>query len=386
MTVNIGTQDTLTLDQTQRKIDMRKGLLRFQPDATPIVTLTSRLGAESTHNPKFQWSEKNLPVYSDAVNNGAGYASGATSIVVDNASVFFADELVKVPRTGEVMRVTTSDTGTNTLTVVRGVGGGAAALVDNDPLIRLSSALPEGAEAPTPRNENPTTLYNYTGIFRKSYSFTRTALQMQYYNSEDPWADAAHDKAIEQKRDIELAFMFGKPSEATHSGGKPIRTTGGVTHFVATNVTDASGALAETTELNPLIRTVFRYASKSSLLAVASDLVIDVINQFGVGKLQTVQSDNDKTYGLQIMSYQTPNGKLNFVSHRLLSENDTYNGYAMILDFECLRRRYLEGADMQLKTNRQNPSADSRMDELLCETGLEFGEEKRHALLVGVTS
>lgn len=379
----VGTADTLTLDQTQRVIDMKKGLLRFQPDATPITTLTSRLGAESTHNPKFQWSEKNLPTYADAVNNGAGYSDSATSIVVDTGTVFSADELVKVPRTGEVFRVTARST--NTLTVVRGVGGGAAALVDNDVLIRLSSAMSEGAEHPTPRAENPTTLYNYTGIFRKSYSLTETALRTRYLNSEDPWEDIAHDKAIEQKRDVELAFLFGKPSEATHSNGYPVRTTGGVTHFVQTNVTDASGALAETTELNPLIRTVFRYASKSALLAVASDLVLDVINSYGVGKLQTIQSDDDKTYGLQIMSYQTPNGKINFVSHRLLSENSTYNGYAMLLDFECLRRRYLEGRDMQIKTNRQANSADLRVDELLCETGLEFGEEKRHGLLVGVT-
>jgi hypothetical protein len=42
----------------------------------------------------------------DAINNGAGYASGATSIVVDNGPYFAQYDHVLNTRTGELIRVT----------------------------------------------------------------------------------------------------------------------------------------------------------------------------------------------------------------------------------------------------------------------------------------
>lgn len=386
MTPTSGFATTLNLDQTLRRIEMKKDLLRLQPSATPIAVITNRLGSVPTSNPEFKVSQKDLPVYADAVNNAGGYNSSATSIVVDNGTVFWAGDTVKVPSTGEVFRVT--GVSTNTLTVVRGVGGGAASIADDAELIRLGTAMEEGDTSPTPRFENPTLVTNYTQIFKTSWRMTKTAIPMQQLNGDDPWNEKAHDKGIEHKRDMELAFLFGKPSEI-NTGTGPRRTTGGALHFIQTNVTTSSGTLNATTELNPLVRNIFRYAEQDSILGVTSDLVLDVINGWGVGKLSLVESDNDKVYGLRIMAYQTPNGIIRFTPHRLLSESATYKSHSIMLDFGCIRRRHVAGngenRETHIQTNIQTDKDDYREDQYLTECGLEFGQERRHGVLKGVT-
>jgi polygalacturonase len=66
------------------------------------------------------------------VNNGAGYTSSDTDIVVDDGSKMNFGDLIRVPRTGEVILV--GSVSSNTVTGVRGNSAGlaAAALLDND--------------------------------------------------------------------------------------------------------------------------------------------------------------------------------------------------------------------------------------------------------------
>jgi hypothetical protein len=66
----------------------------------------------------------------------------------------------------EVLQVTAIST--NTLTVVRGIGGTtAAALVDTDPLFVIGTAAEEGALSQVARTQNPVAT-NYTQIFKHS--------------------------------------------------------------------------------------------------------------------------------------------------------------------------------------------------------------------------
>ncbi len=96
------------------------------------------------------------------------------------------------------------------------------------------------------------------------------------------------------------------------------------------------------------------------------------------GKLETLSTD--KTYGLRITRYESPHGTVNIVKHPLLT-GTTYGNYAVMLDLECLTYRYLSNRDTKLLTNRQAPGEDSRVDEYLTECGLQFEQQKRHAVM-----
>jgi hypothetical protein len=359
---------------------MADRILKLEPDSTPLTVISKRINKKKTSNPQFKSMEAELDPRFDAVNNGAGYASGATSIVVDNGTYFQAQHIVYVPRTGESMRVTAVST--NTLTVVRGVGSTAAALVDNDELLIANTAQPEGDASKPARSRNPVTVFNYTQIFRTEWDATNTALHSEN-EGDDDWDFQAAQHGIEHAKDIEYALMIGHPSEDT-STGQARRTTGGFNHFVTTNVTDVGGAMTEL-EFFTAMRAAFRYGPKEKW-ALCSALAADVIATYARAKVEIRQSE--RTFGLRVNQVMGQHGTLNLVTHWLL-EGATLGGQIWILDTDVMAYRFLSNKrgprDTHINTNIQNNDVDGRKDEYLTEAGLEFGLEKRHGKIINIT-
>lgn len=377
-----GARGTGNILSDLKEIDMADTVLELEPDSAPLTVFTSKLSKKKTVNPAFSWLEDELAPRFDAVNNGAGYASGATSIEVDNGAYFEAQDLVYVTRTGETMRVTAVST--NTLTVVRGVGSTAAALVDNDELLIAGTSAEEGDVSKPASSFNPTKVTNYCQIFRTPFEMTETARHTANAVRPHDWARQANKAGIEHNKDKEYSFLFGHPSEVAGTS-HPRRTTGGFYHYATQNQTDAGGALTES-EFFTALRSAFRYGSRSKL-ALASRLATDVLNTFPRGKLEVQQSE--KTFGVRVMTYVSPHGDLHVVTHNLL-EGSVFGGHIAIMDQDLLTYRYLAGnegsRDTKVLTNRQANDADTRKDEYLSECGLSFGHSRAHAVITGITS
>lgn len=378
-----GQRGTGNVAQGLRKIDMADKILLLEPDAAPLTVLSKRLSKRPTSNPEYKWSEDALAPRFDAINAGAGYASGILALVVDNGAYFAQHDLVYVTRTGELMRVTS--VAGNTINVVRGVGSTAAALVDNDELLITSSAQPEGDSSKPARSDNASIVTNYTQIIRTPFDMTRTMYQSDVYTQPHDWEYQANKAGIEHKKSIEYAVWFGRPSEDL-TGSQPRRTTGGVFHYVQTNVTDAGGQLTEGEFFNAL-RPAFRYGSNTKF-GFASGLAVDVLNQFPRTKVQVIEQAKSE-YGLDVMRYISPHGTLNVVRHWLL-EGTKFGGYIAILDLAVVSYRYLGNqhgsSDTQIHRDIQATDVDGKKDEYLTECGLQFGQDKMHALLTGITS
>lgn len=376
-----GARGTINVEQAQRRIDMSAAIDLLEPDAAPLTLLSKRASKKATVNPQFKWLQDVLAPRFDAINFGAGYAAGATSVVVDNGSYFAEHDLVEVTRTRELMRVTA--VATNTLTVVRGVGSTAAAIVDNDELLIIGSAQPEGDTSKPARSDNPTSATNYTQIFRLPWEATETWRHSESETRPDDWEHQANLKGIEHAKDIEYAFWMGRPSENT-TGSQPRRTTGGAFHFITTNILDAGGTLTET-ELSTAFRTAFRYGRKRKV-AFMSALTTSVVNAFAQGRLETRQGEG--TYGLAIREFISPFGTFDVVTHWLF-EGTKYSGYTAILDMEYVSYRYLANQrgsrDTHINDNIQARDADTMKSEYLTEAGLQFGQEKAHQLITGTT-
>lgn len=383
MAIISGQRGTGTQVSGLQKVDFHNEILELEPNAAPLTQLTGKIGSVATHNPEFKWAEATLQSRVDAVNNGAGYNTSDTSIVVDDGTKFYDDALVKVTRTGEVMRVT--GVSTNTLTVVRGLGnsGTGVAIVDNDEVLVIGSAQEEGADINPARSENAAITTNYTQIFRTPWSSTETNRNTDLYVNTSDWAFAGKHAGIEHKKDLELSFWFGEPDSNT-SGSHPRRTTGGVLNYVTTNTTAAGGTMSET-EFFGAMRQAARYNSAGQWTLFCSLLVADVLNTFATSKLQAVQADADKTYGLNVSRFVSPHGVCNVVPHPLFTDSSAYGGYAVGLDMSQVRKRHLQNRDTHIVVNRQGPGVDGRTDELVTEAGLQFGLQKRHFVITGIT-
>ena len=170
------------------------------------------------------------------------------------------------------------------------------------------------------------------------------------------------------------------------SGSQPRRTTGGALYYIQTNVTAAGGTLTEAA-FNAWARSAFRYGSKTKLL-LASRLVADVLNGYARGKVQ-VTDQGRTSYGVRINQLVTYGGDINVVVHDMLTDSTTLSGYAILLDVDQLAYRPLANSngsrDTDLYRDRQAPDADTQKQEWITEVGMQFGLEKTHALLTGVT-
>ena len=382
-----GARGTLNINQSQRKIDMRETILNpdLAPDRAPLLTFAAKLAKAPAGDPKFQWAADARKSRIDAVNNGAGYAAGDTSIVVDDGTKFAAQDIVKVTRTAEVLRVT--NVSTNTLTVVRSVGATAAAAInDNDELYILGSARMEGDVSRAARSDNPDTAINYLQIIRNEVEMTETERHtVQMFKPHD-WDYQLRKMALEHKLDIELAFWFGEASEDT-SGAHARRTTGGALEFATQNVTAAGGALTEA-EFFGALMTPFQTGGNTRTL-FAAPLVAGVLNTYPRSKVQ-VNDQAAQTYGVNVTRFVSPFGAVNLVVNWLFGESALYSGYAVGLNLGAVRYRYLANEkgsrDTHLATERQANDQDTKKDEWLSEVGLEFGNPREHFTITGVTS
>ncbi|HEX6972001.1 MAG TPA: DUF5309 family protein [Limnochordia bacterium] len=333
-----------------------------------------------TTDAEFSWFEDDIPPRTDRINNASGYTAGDTALVVDNAPFFRVDDLVKVTRTGEVMRVTAVDDGTNTVTVVRGYGTTpAAALVDNDELLIIGNAHEENADLPEANMPQVTKVRNFTQIFREPVEISRT-LRNTRLRGPGEQTRQRRLAGIAHAVDIERAFLFGEPKEDL-SSGKPRRATGGLLHFLTANVLDAGGTLTET-EWEQWLEEVFRF-DKSPKVLFASARLATVLNQFATGKIRIMQP-SQRTYGLAVMEYLSIHGRLRIIEHQLLT-GDEYGGYGILVTMSNIRARPLQDSDTTLRRNVGDPGRDGFADEFLTEIGLEVRLPQTHGVIKNVT-
>jgi hypothetical protein len=377
-----GAMLTTNVLSDQLAIDIGDVIRHLEPDAAPLTQFSRRASKRRVVASKFHWLEDAHKPRFDAVNNGAGYASGATSIVVDNGAYFQQWDQVLITRTGEQIRV--DAVSTNTLTVTRGIGSTAAAINDNDELYIIGSAQPENDTSKPPRSDVPVKISNYTQIFRTPWELSNTLRASGFQASPKEWTRQARNKAIEHAKDIELSFLLGRKSLTT-PGASETRTMGGAFSFVTTNQTDAGGDLSEA-EFNAFMMQVGRFGSGRKL-ALASGVAVSALNKFPASKQQT--RNDETTYGMNVTNYTSPFGGINLVYHPML-EGTKYGGIMIVLDMDETKYVYLandeENRDTKVLPNRQPNDQDGRKDELLSEVSLEFGHQRKHGVLTGVTS
>ncbi len=382
-----GTRGLENLETNQQKRDVVDRILLLDPTAAPFVVLTRQIRKRSATNVKFEWyTDVRNPEW-DAINNAGGYAAGDVSWVVDNGAYFTDGDLVKVPRTGEVVLVHGAPS-SNTVTVLRHYGTTSAAAVnDDEPLLIIGNALEDGADAPTAKTTQVVNGYNYLQTFSRTVDITELVANSEIYGENDRTYQR-RKKSIELAIELEKSFLFGerlvdaKDHDTSMSHYK--YTTGGILNFISTYTKNFAGALSESDFDDYLMDYAFAKGSTTKY-ALMSPRMVSIISQWGKDKLIT--KPEDKKYGINIMTYLTAAGyELKIVLEKLLS-GATYNGYGIIVDIESgdAAYRYLQGKDLKWKTDIQSPSAHKVTDELYGIIGFQPGNEATHSYFYGVT-
>jgi hypothetical protein len=361
--------------------DVADKIYLLQPEDAPLTTFTRGIGGkEPTDTPKFEWLESDIRPGVVTVSGSAGTGTTINVGTGQGTRVRIGDILIS--GTGESILVT--DISTDALTVTRSMGAVAATtLTDGYELVIAGNALAEGSDAVTSVYTKKETLYNYIQVFKDTVSLTEVQNASKSIGGNDRKFQQMV-KAIEHKRGIEQAFLFGDRFEDT-SGTQVRRGTGGLLFHITTNVTDVDGVITES-DFEEFCRTLFRYhptVTSPKKLFLANPVMVSGINFWAKNALQITQ--NEKTYGIRIATYRSGHGDLDIVKHWLLSDLSQFSTYNFALDPSNVKYRYLPGLDTKLHLDTQAKSVTISQDEYRTYAGLQVMQEKTHGILHGIT-
>jgi hypothetical protein len=392
---------TYGIDSASAVVDMRPKIAQLEPNEAPFVTLMMHpdFPSRKAHSVKCEWLEhEQLPVVSLTNTNDSGTGTATSVVVTTGTGVYFRpNDLVRVETTGELVLVTAVNTGTDTLTVVRGIGASGTGVdwgsTDGITLLKVGNASAQGATMPEIRSVNKVALFNYTWIQRDPFGMVRSAAMTKQYGG-DPEKIERKSTALSHKRSIEHMLFAGK-RDLRQTGSRPQTFAGGLLYYINANITTGGGNLTAA-NLETYSRDIFRYGSNRKF-AFVSPLFFSAMSSFSIGKTSLSTWDEGRKYGVSAKKFVTGSGdELILVNkknwHELPKASPGFGGMAVILDLDggdvCLR----ELLSSTLFENRHARDYDGFKHEYIAELSLEVMHGGtggsglgKHAIIRGVT-
>ena len=378
----VGNAGTLGINSDVLKPAIEDRFYLYDRYTTPILAiLTQRSSAVPVQEYQYKWLEDQpIPEW---LTLSAGVASTTTQTVNLTAGqgqwVQINDVLLDVT-TGEYMQVT--NLVGDTMTCTRGYAGSTAVNIGaSDSILNLKTPWGQGTAKANPYSTNPTTVYNYTQIYKNDFSISKTLEAAATFGGDQRSYQRlklmqAHARAWEQ------IFLHGIRN-AVSTSSTPTFNTGGADYFITSNKLSVGGPLAESDFIEFITR-VNRYkvdgAGGDSKILFMSRNLANAINSWGLSKLHMNDGLSQK-YGVTIQTYAAAGINLNLVLHPLLEQG--YDGYGYILDMNGIKRRVFRPTTMN--PDVQLPGSDFIQDEVITEQGFEVNMEKTHGIISGVT-
>lgn len=410
VTVVSNYRDIGDLSTNLQKPDYDEVMHLLEPDNTSFSYLCRKFGVKKCENPTFSWFEDSYIPTFDAVNYSTGYSTSATGLVVDNATYFSVGDTVQVERTGEILRVTSTDASTY-IGVVRSQGTAtgttaAAAIYDNDVLRILGNASSEGSAAPGISSTTENKRTNYAQLWRTAVGITTHADEAKLYTGKD-WPYQLRKKAKEHAMKIENAFLWGEPGNTTvsysategvgagvygTSDAMQIWFTGGIWWHMkyyasSDHLYNANGTLTKSAFIKNFLEPAMQKGSSKKVLFCGTK-ILAAISYWALGDMQTKVGDS--TYGIAITKWQSPFGEISLVHHKQLntptSGSPTYGSWGFLIDFGGDNPpSYREYKKTEVKDVLLANNVLVEKKEYITQAGLQFPDPDQHAVLYGVT-
>lgn len=288
------------------------------------------------------WTKGMIPRFT-LINYGAGYNTTDTTFTVDDGYVFRVNDLIVCFRTMEQFRVT-SVTST-TITVGRSLGTvAAAALVDNDVLIRVSPAARHGEKPTQFATLDEVEMVHYLQEFTKTVQTNYELRGVQIHGGDRRELEQV-EKYLELFEDISNQILVGDGGVLTSGGGggtssnevgtqaseaHPLYMTEGLRALASTHVLDnhSGSSRATITENNfnaSLLEDLFWTNQGATIPLFVSTNIVSAINLWGRAKLDYGPSDTIQ--GIHCNKYQADGGTVELIHEPNLKDYATNVGW-----------------------------------------------------------
>lgn len=416
----------------ERPTNWREMILRLYPNGqAPLTAMLSKMRSESVDDPLFNWWTKSFPnqagdiigIYTNSGLTNAYVSGGASGdMVYVNVTEAIASEF----RAGHevIMRdasdLTVDVVGKVTLRIDDGSSSflkvklleaddnsTAGDLSNADRILVTGNINAEGAGMPDAISYDPTQWFNYTQIIRTSLEITGTAIETKLRRRPQAYAELKREALELHAIEKEKAFLWGVPSVSIGDNGKEERTTLGIIPAIRGGYTGAGGTAGTVSNyvtdtdysgqswltggedwLETQLETIFRYGKRQKLALCGSGA------QMAINKLVKNGGDfsfgpKTSVYGIEISSWHTVLGTINFLSHPLFCQEETNRNIMVIIEPENLIYKYITNRDTHFisdKIGTQNTGytrRDGKKEEFLTECGLEYHHPVSWAYLTG---
>lgn len=385
VTVATGLVDTVTPLSSEQVVDMDNEIKMLDPDESQFTTMLMQLGSSPAVREQINWLEDQLFPRLSALAASALSSATTVTVTTGQGAYFRAKDIVRVASTGEAFSVTSIST--DTLTVVRALGGVAAASAASGvDLLIVGNAAAQGATLGTRHITKKVLGYNYTQIQRDPFGFTGTEAVIETYGGPAPMHEEVK-KLVEHKRAIEQTLFWG-PRSFTSAAPNSVGTCGGAVEYIATNISNPAGALTNAL-FDQYLQAGLQHGSKNKVLFCAP-LVARAISGFLKNAFAPVTTD-ERLFGAKVDAYISGayGWNIPIVVKRAWNDFATtstqYGSWAFLIDMDYVQLRPLRNRNTQLLRNRQGNDADEITHEYRTEFSFEFAQERCHQIIQGVT-
>ena len=450
--VNSENVDNFWSANTRRKI-----FYSYPNGTAPLAGLLSLTTTDSTPQPQFSWQEKrwvgirtttkagptsNCVFYTTGTTTTAGttvaFAAGTVyRIYLTSVADFQTDDMLKIFRaplasghTELSFRVNSKDS-TNNFVEAEFIASGTSAAVTNNAstvvglhVVHMGSAYAEGSRSRSGRYSFPSTITNYTQIFKTPFEMTRTALKAPLtYDKSGAYKDMLKESGINHLAGIEEAMFFGDRRSTTaedpdtgetvsrrHMGGLlwflkqweigTTANTGGQfdyrgttsavpdltaqTDYVAyrdKRIIRLAGASVTLDQFDLIEALPFQKTNSTEWckLCLAGAGYISKVNARLKKDVQVTQMRGEQYEGWDFKVTQRTGlqGDIYYKNHPLFNNDEMYNS-AFYIDLGYLKYRPLDDSDTDIQQLIQANDADKRKDQWLTECGLEIVNPEAH--------
>jgi len=359
------------------------------PHETPLLDHlgdAKRAAMSTVH----EWIEDALLPNSGQINQASFTPSpqAASTITVDDASVFREGDLIRPGESGEVAMVVAVVTASDQIALVRGYGATTAATLSDDmKLTIIGNAALEGDVAPEARFTNRVRKSNFTQIFTAGIDVSGSMQASRSYGVADEVDYQKQERMRELLRDLENCVINGvAPASDGQGSGTVRRSMNGILHSIQTNmfmpgmdgIPDGDGAGTDELNeavLNAALKSIWEQSSGNIDTIVVGGAQKRRINSFASGSRAYLP--DDQVFSDMISVYESDFGVCRVIMSRWVPTDSV-----LLLDSSRISVMPMQGRSFQYKPLAA--TGDSISGQVLGEYTLEFKNENAHGVISGL--
>jgi len=307
-------------------IDIDEMIYTIAPEDLPLLGGVNSDGypllpSKPTSDVLFYWLEEEVPLPRGVLNEDLDDTETDVTMATGDAVKFAVGDMILID--SEFMSVTAVNTSTGVLTVIRGSAAltntTAAAHTSGAEVIGVGSVLIEGSVGST-NFQGRDKYSNYCQIWSKKLQMSGTEQVIKKYGIPSEWAHQLRNAAWNAAVGREQAALYGVKHIVTATNR---RQTGGINHFINTNVDSATDWLT-VDAIEDMAELAYEYGGSFDTIIARPKAFAALTNSLGSERITTQTIDDARRGRRRVQSVMTEHGDIVLGRNRWVKKTDAF--------------------------------------------------------------